>query len=126
MGCLRVLSLSFLFLVGVGLLLYTYNEWQRVEKRVTVRMRSSNEDCDAEFRCTWKIDQVLEGPLTAEEATSSCYLINSQRSYAKHDSVEWIVAQGVYTNEDGQAFYADCAGILRFHDKSVSRVVGPL
>jgi hypothetical protein len=84
-------------------------------------MRSSNEDCD-EFRCIWKIERVLEGQLTLAEATSSCYLINSKRQYSQRDRVERIKVNGVFTNGDGQAFYADCIGTLVFRDKVVRRV----
>jgi hypothetical protein len=120
-GCLRVLVFALLFVSGLGCLSYLYEKWHRVEKRAVVVMRSSNEDCD-EFRCIWKIEQVLEGQLTLTEAASSCYLINSKREYSQRDSVERIEVEGVFTNEDGQAFYADCIGTLVFQDKVVRRV----
>ncbi|UYZ61438.1 hypothetical protein [Hymenobacter weizhouensis] len=119
-GCLRVLLFFILFIFGLGALFYAYEKWQRVEKRVVVIMRSSNEDCD-EYRCIWKIERVLKGQLDAEEVSSSCYLLNSKREYSKRDSTEWIEVEGVFTNENGQDFYADCIGTVKFWDKSVKK-----
>jgi hypothetical protein len=121
-GGLRLLVFLTLPIFGLVTLYYLYREWQRVEKRVVVVMRSSNEDCDSEFRCIWRIERVISGNLTAKEATSSCYLMNSQRHYSQLDSIEWLRVEGLYTNEDGQAFYADCQGTLKFYDRSVRAV----
>lgn len=121
-GGLRLLLFFLLAIFGLAAIYYLYREWQRVEKRVVVLMRSSNEDCDSEFRCIWRIERVISGNLTAEEAASSCYLMNSQPHYSRHDSIEWLRVEGTYTNEDGQAFYADCQGTLKFYDRSVRTV----
>jgi hypothetical protein len=115
------LFLLLLLVFGLGILFYAYDKWQRVEKRVVVIMRSSNEDCD-EFRCIWKIERVERGQLNAVEAASSCYLINNKREYSKRDSVEWIEAEGIFTNEDGQDFYADCMGTMIFRDKAIRNI----
>lgn len=121
-GCLRAISLMLLVSVGGVGLYWAYHELTGVEKRVVVRMRSSNEDCDAEFRCIWVIDSVIAGTLTAEEKAISCYLLNSKRHYKQRDKVEWIVAEGIYTNENGQAFYADCIGTLLFYDEVIKPI----
>ncbi len=119
-GCLRGLGYFLLFIFGFGVALYLYEKWQRIEKHVVIIMRSSNEDCD-EFRCTWQIDRVLRGNLTAEEASALCYLINAQRSYRSRDSVEWIKVEGGFTHEK-KTSYADCTGTLVFQDKTISQV----
>ncbi|WBO84906.1 hypothetical protein [Hymenobacter yonginensis] len=118
---LRLLALCLLGVLGCVALFYLYKEWRRVEKPVVVVLRSSNEDCD-EFRCIWKVERVLKGQLTAAEAAASCYLINSKREYGHRDSVELIEVEGLFTNENGQAFYADCIGTLVFQDKAVKSI----
>jgi hypothetical protein len=120
-GCLRVLAFFLLFVFGLGISFYLYEKWPRIGKEVVVIMHSSNEDCD-EFRRIWKIDRVLKGDLNAEEKTSYCYLVNSQRDYSRRDRVEWIKVEGVFTNEVGQSYYTDCTGTLRFRDKTVRRI----
>lgn len=122
-GYLRLLAFFLLFAFSLGFLFYLYERWQRIEKQVVVIMRSSNEDCD-EFRCIWKIDHVLQGKLTAEEATAYCYLINAKQEYRNRDSVEMIRVEGGFTHEKGQAFYADCIGTLVFQDKSIIPISG--
>lgn len=120
-GCLRAFAFFLLVVFGLGVIFYLYEKWQRIGKEVVVVMRSSNEDCD-EFRCIWKIDRVLRGDLNAEERTSYCYLVNSQRAYSRRDRVEWIKVEGVFTNEVGQAYYTDCTGTLSFRDKTIRRI----
>jgi hypothetical protein len=120
-GCLRGLVCFLLFIFGSGVIFYLYERWQRIGKEVVVIMRSSNEDCD-EFRRIWKIDRVLRGNLNTKERASYCYLVNSQRSYNQRNTIEWIKVEGVFTNEVGQAYYADCTGTLRFRDKTIRRI----
>ena len=120
-GYLRLPAFFLLFVFSIGFLFYLYERWQRIENRVVVIMRSSNEDCD-EFRCIWKIDRVVQGQLTPEEASSFCYLLNEKREYSKKDSVEWIRVEGGFTHENGQDFYADCIGTLVFQDKTVTPI----
>lgn len=122
---MRLLALFLLVVLSLGTVHHLYSRWQRVEKKVVVIMRSSNEDCDDEFRGIWKIERVVKGNLTAAEAASLCYSMNSRRAYSKHDSIEWIRVEGTYTNEDGQAFYADCMGTKRFWDSTVKPLSTP-
>ena len=119
-GLLRAFAFFLLFIFGLGAFFYLREKWQRIEKHVVVIMRSSNEDCD-EFRCNWQIDRVLQGNLTSKEATAFCYLINTQRSYSRQDSVEWIKVEGGFTHEN-KTSYVDCVGTLVFRDKTISPV----